>query len=245
MLGYLHESGAGKKADGARAMKYYNKALKRGSVDAMYLIALKKHSSITDHMVFGKTTFAFAKKEYKESLKLFLKAAKLNHDFAQIMVATMYINGEIEYNNYKVAEKYIKKAIKTNEIDGYTALGAMYRDMGNFNKGTKYLELASNKGSVVASIILFQDHLCGTGKDIDAILANKYKKLAIDNAKAQSVSIQDIDFIFVDKCKKTFDLDKKQVFLYTSKDVLNDFLSKNRYDVGIIPSVFDSIIKNH
>ncbi len=157
----------------------------------------------------------------------------------------MYIKGEIELKNYKIAEGYIKKAIKTNKADGYAALGAMYRDMGKPKEAEKYLKLAIDNGSAIASVLLFQYYACDVNSKGNTKRAEYYKKIAYEKAASSNTRIRDIDEIFTNVCERVYDLDTGNAFSYTAKDMVNDYFSQNRYLIGIIPSVWESFIKKN
>jgi tetratricopeptide (TPR) repeat protein len=243
MLGYMYQSGWCVECSKERSDHYYNVALQKGSIDSKYILALEKYNALTMHIALKNNTYEEAVKTYEEGKKLLIEVADEGHDFGQIAVATMYINGELAYKDYDNAKKYINRAIKENKADGHAALGAMYSDMGKAKEALKYLKLAVAEGSAIAPIILAQNYVCGTGVEKDMEAAHKYQELAIKNG-ARNFDLEEINIILKDGCIKPFDSDDNPIFSYTAKDAMNDYFSRNRFYIGIIPSVMKAMMSD-
>ena len=102
--------------------------------------------------------------------------------------------------------------------------------------------MATDKGSVIASIILAHNYICGVPVKKDLNIAYKYKDIAVKNG-ARSRDLEDINKTIKDNCVKSYDADSGIAFRYTAKDAVNDYFSRNRFMIGIIPSVFESLQK--
>lgn len=243
MIGYLYQGGLGIEKNIEKANQFYEKAAKEGSVDAKYILAIEKHQALTDHVVLKKTTIEEAKKLYQEGKRLYLDAANEGHDYAQIMVATMYINGELDTNNYDKANLYLKKALKENEADAYAAMGAMYSDMRDIKKSEKYLKLATDKGSIIAPLILAHNYACGVMVKKDLTMSNKYREIAVKHG-AKDYDLDDLNEVKTqENCTRPYEQDGEG-FKYTAKDALNDYFTRNKFRIGIIPSVLNQLIKH-
>lgn len=111
------------------AITFYEEAIYRGNITAMFNLALLYHIEYRD---------------FKMAEKYYLMAVEKDHTDAMNNLALLY---EIEYKNYKTAEKYFLMAIEKDDEEAIFNLASMYHsEIKDFNNAEKYYLLANDKG---------------------------------------------------------------------------------------------------
>ena len=134
LMGIMHYSGFGVEHSTKLAQKYNTMASDLGNVEAKFELAVRNLYIFT-YQLGSKNPISDeeANKEYEQGKKLLLSAANSGHTQSQIIRAFMYINGDVDRNNYSQATKYLKAAATKDLPDAYMALGAMYSDKKEYD----------------------------------------------------------------------------------------------------------------
>lgn len=118
-------------------------------------------------IIFSMARIADASEDYKNSFRLYLRAAELGSRDAASELAGSYQFGYGVQQSSEQAIKWAKKAHELGSAQGSYFLGLAYRDgsgvISNDEKSIEFLEIASKRGSSKANIILAVLYAYGEG----------------------------------------------------------------------------------
>ncbi|NQZ82035.1 MAG: sel1 repeat family protein [Colwellia sp.] len=101
-IGQFYYIGYGTEKDEDKALKYLNKAARKGEHSAQYLVGVISLMSEEN-------------KDVKKGIKYLEKVAKANYKDANYILGTLYINDKIIAKNLEKADLYLAKAYKQKE----------------------------------------------------------------------------------------------------------------------------------
>ncbi len=242
LMGIMHYCGFGVEHSIKLAKKYYTMASALGNVEAKFELAVRNLYIFTYQLVSkNPISEEEANKEYEQGKKLLLSAANSEHSQSQIIAAFMYINGDIDRNNYSQATKLLKAAAAKDSPDVYMALGAMYSDKKEYDEGIKYYTKGAENGSLL-SLLLLEHNLILLGEQAwvkqDYTKAKKYYEMAIKNGVndgPNQADLQDLATLIKDgKGTETakiveakFSANNSGALSYNTKDTVEDYITKN------------------
>lgn len=138
LVGYAFDLGLAPRRDTKKALYWYRKAAKGGSVDALYNLAL--------HYVHGDGIPTDPRKAFA----LYERAARKGHVLSCCNLGTMYAEGEGIKTNPALAVKWWRKAARKGDAMAQYNLGSAYVNgegvRPNKRFGTVWLKKAAKKG---------------------------------------------------------------------------------------------------
>src|SRR5215468_3200373 len=115
-------------------------------------------------MATSEDLFVQANKEHesgrvKKAYKLFVRAAREGHPYAQNSVGYFLDNGIGVAQNKKKAIHWYRKAARKGDICAIANLGTVYRDLGNLRRAAFWFKRALAAGDGDAALELAKIHL--------------------------------------------------------------------------------------
>jgi uncharacterized protein len=151
--------------------------------------ALKEESSRKQvNSFYNDGVDAYKRKDYKEAVKWYTKAAEQGDAEAQSNLGVMYQNGQGVPQDYKEAVKWYTKATEqgfaqaqSNLTDAQFSLGAMYQNgqgvPQNYKEAIKWYRISAEQGNAETQYILGTMYRDGLGVLQDYALAHMWFNL--------------------------------------------------------------------
>jgi TPR repeat protein len=166
--------------------KYYKLAIQKGSIEAMFDIALFYQSEI---------------KDIDNAEKFYKIAVENGHVSAMNNLGLLYLN---ERKDVDGAQKYLKLAIMKGNVDAINNLGTLYvKELEDYENGEKYYLMAVKRGEVYA---MYNLALLYDSKKKDFKNAEKYYKMAIE--KGDSDAMFNLAFLYQKEQKDFYKAEK-------------------------------------
>jgi TPR repeat protein len=122
------------------------------------LKAMEKNNYSQGIVLYG--DFLSKEKKFNQSLKKYLKAAKLNNREALITLTNIYVNKNGDFFNLNKAIKILLKRIKQRDYEAYSVLANIYVDQKNkyynLNKAQKYIKIGLSNNDGRSQITYFE-----------------------------------------------------------------------------------------
>jgi tetratricopeptide (TPR) repeat protein len=155
-LGYMYQSEIGVKRDFEQSDKFYKLAAEKGSLEARFQLALSKKGEMVLASFDVGNKYNELKKAYVTEL---LALSEMGHIHSRAIVAMMYVNGDIEFDNFKKAEGINQKLFDQNNDLATLINGILLIEKGNENDGWVILDNLSQK-----SPKLIKEYITGVKK---------------------------------------------------------------------------------
>lgn len=155
--------------------------VKQGDLDAQYIMAKR--------YLFGDEAI----KDYEKGLVLLLKSAQNNHICSTLLLAKLYINGNIIPRDIDIAINYVKDLAKEGNEEAQCYLGICYENKYMPKEAFYWIEKSANKGNLNAEYRLGSYYQVGYGVNTNFVKALKwYRKASIRGYKHASYELGNI-----------------------------------------------------
>ncbi|NTS77036.1 sel1 repeat family protein [Catenovulum sp. SM1970] len=213
LLAALNSGFEGHKVDEKASLKYFKYAADAGHKEAPYRYAMltkddaeyKKYLEIAANYnqlpaILDLVSALYQGKRIKPNdkalVKWLRKAADLGHANAQALLAGMYFNGDLVYQDYQRAHDYFVKAAIQDHPQAQAQLGLIYmmglgRD-ADLAKARKWLEAAYDQGDMTAGENYAATLLDHQDKKMKQKGINILKQVAKQGSKSAALKLVDI-----------------------------------------------------
>ncbi len=119
-----------------------------------YSASIDPYASLTPEELFSCGVSHYDKKEFKQAIKFFLKAAQQGHVEAQFKLGICYRRGWGETQDYDKAVKWYREAAERGHADAQNSLGTRYKKgqgvLRNPDKAKEWYLKAAEQGNAIA-----------------------------------------------------------------------------------------------
>jgi len=138
---------------------------------------------------------AYERRDYATALEKFRIGAKSNNKFAQMLLGTMYENGEGVTQDYTEAMRLFLLVAQQGDVMGQFTVGHMYANgLGvaqNDTEAARWWQLAARQGYAQAQRNLGIFYYYGKGVAQDYVLAHMWSNIAASSGEAGAAEIRD------------------------------------------------------
>lgn len=177
--------------------------------------------------------------DHEKAFELYLKAANLNHEYAQNNVALMYEDGIGVTKNIEEAIRWYRKAAQQGNSDSQCNLGRLYQNgiglRKNYKLAMRWYKKAIEQDNSFALFNLGLMHLYGSGVEQDLEKAKQFFSSAASDPTLRATAIEHRD--------------KAERYALSPKitDIRDEILTKLKVDNDIIPTMthYTSLATGH